>query len=503
MRKVSFNISILHRIILTVFLFTLSVNISKAQYIRSSYFMKDHHFGIKLNPANVPNKGYLSIPLVGSIGITSNSDLITPRNLEHLFKDPNYFTKDIKFINSLGENQKSIIATNIDLISAGWWSGKGFWSFNLGINTDAEINSTKSLFNLIQDNEKNYIGKRTLNYDLKGINYNISSHFDLGLGYSRDISNRLTVGGRVKFLLGAVSSKMSLDNGFISANIPTSEEITRMKNRTYSNANDFEEVKRFIEQTNFIIRGRGELEAYTSFIKYSRDEKGNITNIGFDFKNGSPIGYGAALDLGVNYKLLNNLKISLALTDIGFYKITSSNGIRIKTKDYLLEFDRNKFKNREYKTKSDISSALDDLKLEVEKLNDVVVKGNIYDNNVVITEDIKSEEASSVKLKTKFCLGAEYSMLEDAFSIGALYTGHLRDYKTYNEFTLSANFRPSSFLNITASYSMLQSLGKTFGAAVKLGPIFLGADYVYLNKDTNHINAVVGITINLKGKKVN
>lgn len=503
MRKLLLNFCSSYRMIVLVLLLTSSINISKAQYLRSSYFMKDHHFGIKLNPANIPNKGYLSIPLIGSIGITSNSDLITPRNLENLFKDPKYFTKNINFINSLGENQKSIINTNMDLISVGWWSGKGFWSFNLGLSTDAEINSNKSLFNLIQDNEKKYIGRRALDYNLDGINYNLSSFFDLGLGYSREISKRLTVGGRVKFLLGAIYSKLSLENGFVRGYVPTSEEILRIRNSNYTTAEDFEHLKRFVEQTNFTLRAAGELEAYTSFVKYSRDEKGNITGIKLDLKDGTPIGYGTAFDLGVNYKLLNNLKISLALTDIGFYKITSSNGVRIKAKDYQLEFDKNKFINREYNTKDDALSAIDDLNKEVQKFKDIVAKGDIYENDVLKTEDIKSEKGNSIKLKTKFCLGAEYSIMKDEFSLGVLYTGHLREYKTHNELTISANYRPSSFFNITASYSVLKSLGKTFGAAVKLGPIFLGTDYVYLNKDTNHINAVVGITINLKGRRAN
>lgn len=73
--------------------------------------------------------------------------------------------------------------------------------------------------------------------------------------------------------------------------------------------------------------------------------------------------------------------------------------------------------------------------------------------------------------------------------------------KTLNELTFSANIRPKNFFNVAVSYSVLQGAGKTFGAAVKLGPLFVGTDYMFLGKNTNNVNAYVGFSLPLNKQK--
>ena len=68
------------------------------------------------------------------------------------------------------------------------------------------------------------------------------------------------------------------------------------------------------------------------------------------------------------------------------------------------------------------------------------------------------------------------------------------------ELTLSANYRPKEWLNATVSYSAIQSLGKSFGVGLKLGPVFVGTDYMFLGKNSNSVNAFVGISVPL-GKR--
>ena len=49
-----------------------------------------------------------------------------------------------------------------------------------------------------------------------------------------------------------------------------------------------------------------------------------------------------------------------------------------------------------------------------------------------------------------------------------------------SELTLSANIRPKNYFNFAVSYSMIQSAGKSIGLALKLGPLFVGTDYMSL-----------------------
>ena len=62
-------------------------------------------------------------------------------------------------------------------------------------------------------------------------------------------------------------------------------------------------------------------------------------------------------------------------------------------------------------------------------------------------------------------------------------------------------FVRKSWLNAAISYSMIQSAGKSFGLAVKLGPLFIGTDYMFFGKSTKTVNGFVGISVPLGGKK--
>jgi hypothetical protein len=99
-------------------------------------------------------------------------------------------------------------------------------------------------------------------------------------------------------------------------------------------------------------------------------------------------------------------------------------------------------------------------------------------------------------------IGAEYELLGDWLAIGALYTARFAKPETLSELTFSANIRPKNNFNLAVSYSVLQAAGKTFGVAAKLGPLFVGTDYMFLGKNTKNVNAYVGISIPLAKQKI-
>lgn len=49
--------------------------------------------------------------------------------------------------------------------------------------------------------------------------------------------------------------------------------------------------------------------------------------------------------------------------------------------------------------------------------------------------------------------------------------------------------------------SAIQSAGKSFGLGLKLGPLFVGTDYMFLGKNSNSVNGFVGVSIPLGGRK--
>lgn len=97
-------------------------------------------------------------------------------------------------------------------------------------------------------------------------------------------------------------------------------------------------------------------------------------------------------------------------------------------------------------------------------------------------------------------LAGEYAMLNNALSFGAMYTSRFVQPKTMNELTLSATLRPKNWFNVAFSYSHIMAAGKSMGVALKLGPVFLGTDYMFFGKNSQTVNGFVGISFPM-GKK--
>lgn len=91
---------------------------------------------------------------------------------------------------------------------------------------------------------------------------------------------------------------------------------------------------------------------------------------------------------------------------------------------------------------------------------------------------------ASLVLASTVVVGAEYGFFENKLGVGVLSTTRFVQPKTLTEVTFSANYRPKSWLNVALSYSAIQSAGKSFGLGLKLGPVFLGTDYMFLGKNT-------------------
>ena len=98
---------------------------------------------------------------------------------------------------------------------------------------------------------------------------------------------------------------------------------------------------------------------------------------------------------------------------------------------------------------------------------------------------------------------AEYGFFNNKLAVGVLSTTRFVQPDALTELTFSANYRPKSWFNVALSYSAIQSAGKSFGLGLKLGPLFVGTDYMFLGKNSNSVNGFVGVSIPLGGRKAN
>ena len=132
---------------------------------------------------------------------------------------------------------------------------------------------------------------------------------------------------------------------------------------------------------------------------------------------------------------------------------------------------------------------------------DRVSGGDVLDYEMLQLRTEEQTKSRKSRLASTIVVGAEYGFFENKLSVGALSTTRFVQPDALTELTFSANYRPKSWCNVALSYSVIQSAGKSFGLGLKLGPVFLGTDYMFLGKNSNAVNGFVGISIPLGRSK--
>lgn len=440
-----------------------------AQFLRTSYFMEGTHYRQQLNPALAPGRGYLNLPVIGTFNASVNSSTLGYQDVMDIIDNTEGgdFFKSDAFINKLDNLNNLNVNLSTDILSAGWYKGKNFWSFNIGLRNDIGASIPKGMFEFMRemDGLSAYDNlERLSNIDQKvgHQSLEINSYAEVGVGLARNITERLTVGARVKALLGVGNLKLDINDIAVTSNL------------SGYNTGDLNDLNGSAE-----IRVDATLENSSKLIELSEDD-GVIDEI--EFGTFGLAGYGLGIDLGASYKLMDKLTLSASLLDLGFMKWSKNNTSVAKATA-----------NQSY----DLTNSSDRYEFV-----DKVASGEVLNFDMLnMTLDKSAQKDRSTSLTSTLVLGAEYELLGDLLAVGALYTGRFAKPETLNELTLSANIRPKNNLNLALSYSLWQGSGKTFGVAAKLGPIFVGTDYMFFGKDTKNLNAYIGFSLPLNKQK--
>ena len=439
-----------------------------AQFLRTSYFMEGTHYRQQLNPALAPGRGYLNLPVIGTFNASVNSSTLGYQDVMDIIDNSDggdFFMSDA-FFNKLDNVNNLNVNLSTDILSAGWYKGKNFWSFNIGLRNDIGASIPKSMFGFLRNMDDLRVDDwnrlSNINEKMGAQSLEINSYAEVGVGLARNITPRLTVGARVKALLGIGNLRLDINNISVTSNLSGYDE------------GDWNNL-----QGNAEIKVDATLENSSKLIELSQND-GIIDEI--EFGSFGLAGYGLGIDLGASYKLMDKLTLSASLLDLGFMKWSKKNTSIAKATT-----------NQRYDL-SDESSRYEFV--------DMVSSGEVLNFDMLnMTLDKSAEEDRSTSLTSTLVLGAEYALLGDWLAVGALYTGRFAKPETLNELTLSANVRPKNNLNLALSYSLWQGSGKTFGVAAKLGPIFVGTDYMFFGKDTKNLNAYIGFSIPLNKQK--
>lgn len=435
--------------------------------LNTSYFMEKMPMRTQLNPALKTPNNYVSFPGLSNfyLGVNSNLGLGTflyPRDNKLVtFLHPDVDANE--FLSKLSSDNTLELDLGMDLISFGFWSWGGQNTVNLALKSRTGVYMPKEIFQFLKTGQE---ATGVTRYDMSNITATTDNYLELALGHARDINDKLSVGARVKFLLGAAHAEARIDRMDIS-----------------------------MSQDEWRIKQSGHLQA-TSLLELTTDpETGEIT----DYKMGSNFGlagFGLGFDLGATYEIIDNLTLSASLTDIGFMRW--NNLTRAETDP-----------NKEF-----VYTGFDNIGAEDDENGD-----NPFEQKAdQLGEDLKAmtkfykTDTQSVgnSLRTTLRVGAEYCVLDNAISFGLLSTTRFVGYRTYAEGMAAINFRPLSALHLTVNGSV-SNMGSSVGAILNLCAqgfnFFIGTDYFATRYSKqfipiNHARANLSLGLNFTfGKK--
>lgn len=153
---------------------------------------------------------------------------------------------------------------------------------------------------------------------MKNVNIVSTNYAEIAFGHAREINERLTVGAKVKALVGLAKATMHIDE----LNILASQDKWTI---TPKNAELYMSAKGLIvptkgetgnyQEDDYILDANGDR---TPILKDGTDGQISYDDIDFDTDNLGPTGFGMAIDLGATYKLNDEWTFSASLLDLGF-----------------------------------------------------------------------------------------------------------------------------------------------------------------------------------------
>ncbi|MFT3995208.1 MAG: DUF5723 family protein [Dysgonomonas sp.] len=447
-----------------------------SQVTHTDYFMETSYMKNSLNPALRPDQGYLVVPLLPNVAVAAQtnsfnlSNFTFPLNGERV----TFMHKDItpeRFLSNLSDKNYLTSDVSVRFLALGFYKGNAFWNIDLTVRAHADGNIPKSVFEMIKTG---FDQDGTTYYNLSGITATGHSFTELGVSYSRPLTENLTIGVRPKFLIGIADFNLNATK----LDIATSPTEWRA-----------------LSQVSLRGTAPGVIPTY------DKDDSFD----GFNFGSFRPTGYGTALDLGVVWNLkdvsetLNGLKISGALNDLGFISWSEANALQLVSPEGEVVIRPSDYENT-IDGSTSLSDVLDNAYKDIKKA-------------INLKEREQVTKGYSTRLRMNLNIGLEYELLKNKLSFGALYSSYFGEYLTTWEYTVSANYRPCHWIALSGSYSFKYSNFDTFGFAFHIAPsrglnLFVASDYAlphvsseWVPTTSKGINAQFGISIPIGSKR--
>ncbi len=436
----------------------LAGTVQAQQLFRSTYFLEGYNMRHQFNPAFAPNTNYFAISGLSSLGIETQSNLGVSTFLYPVDGKLTTFMNSAvsadEFLSKLRNNNQINIDNNVSLLSIGIKKSKSFYSFDLNVRTQSAFNLPYSLFDFMKN------AGIAQHYDISGVSINCNSRVELAFGYGRSINDRIRVGGRLKFLVGI-------------ANIDA----------------DIDEMKIQMTEDKWSIKSKGVLKSASPLYFKTKGETGakvddpsdnDLINFGKTgiFKEVPVNGYGAAIDLGAEMEVIDGLKVSLAVNDLGYMCWTDAT--IAKTSEEEWSFD-----------------GFDDISLNGGKDNSLSKQFKALRKDIAAMYDFRRTDIDAKygkMLAATINAGAEYTMpFYNGMSVGLLGTSYINGNYSWTEGRLFLNLKPAKWFSASVN-GAISKFGPTFGAVIGVHvtgfSLFFGTDHLPFNYAKAYKNIV-------------
>lgn len=461
------KIRTLHPILTAAFALAVTGSaLAQTQSSRSAYFLEGSTYRHELNPAFIGERGYFSFPALGNLdfGVQSTAGIGS-----FLYKLPDgrlttFMHESVsgqEFVDGLPNRFKLGADVNENIFSLGFHAWGGFNTLGISIKSDTRINMPSELFKFMKLGMASETGSQ---YIVNGLNMMSTNYAEIAFGHARTINNHLTVGAKLKALVGLAKANVRIDKLTITAS-QDAWTITPQGAELYASAKGLivptkGETGNY-QKDDYILDANGNR---TDQLKTGTDQQIDYDGVDFDDKNIGPTGFGLALDLGAVYKL-GDWQFSAAVLDLGF--IGWKNTVKGTMNN---DFEFSGFENIAVKDTEGNANSLEN-------------------QSDALLDDLKdmakfTKEADGMKRTTALAatlnFGAQYTLpAYDRLNFGLLSTTRLQGKHTWTEARLSANVSPLSGFEASVNYA-LSNFGSAAGLMLNFHPrgfnFFVAAD---------------------------
>ena len=410
-----------------------SAGVIKAQQGNTFYYMNKVSQSTYFNPAyQSPYKvtvGGFMLPVVGQLPPTMYYNVAssgfqfsnfihegTGDKADSLVMDPQGLIDQMRTANHVRMN------THIDLLHVGITTeNNAYLTFSITEKINTGFSLPRDLFELAWYGN-NYFRENNEKVLLSDLNVNFTHYREFAGGFSTEVIEGLTVGGRAKVLFG-------LSNVHTKIN----------------------ELSLFTNQDDYGITAVADAEVYINTpvpVEYDRDSVeftvdslwNENMKIGSYLSNMKNPGFG--LDIGATYKINNDFTAYFSVNDIGFIS-WGSNPLHLSTDGTFT------FRGIEV----DFFADEEEFDENMEEFADSVLHifAPVDDNNTYLTW-----------LPTDIYVGGQYHF-HDMLDFGALYRMELYQRNALHSLTLSANSNLTDWFSAHLSYSMMNNSYNNIG----------------------------------------